>query len=366
MLDSIKVFALGGLDELGKNMIVVEVNDDIFILDCGLKFPNKTTPGIDFLIPNLDYIKNNAHRVKAYFISHPHDEQIGALPFFYEYAPAPVYVTNYGKTVITRRTIFANKRLNYNFIVVKPTSRHLVAGHEVQLFQTCHNAYDSFGVAILTNRGYVVYSSEFIVDYDTKYKSFLFDLPALSKIAEKETLLFVNSLLKSSYPNVVKEAALFNLATLRSQTVFRIPSGHLMGWEGVMDRYGSCQGSCTHVWNYEMATPFLFGDLSKTMRDVEFNYATKENGLMNFRADLPLSEAAKGNAAAADGQMGCIMKIYRDWQLSGDYDFLAQNWEQIKLKEKDGNKSVLSGEDIITLWIGCSSLLSRGFLLVDL
>lgn len=147
---------------------------------------------------------------------------------------------------------------------------------------------------------------------------------------EKETLLFVNSLLKSSYPNVVKEAALFNLATLRSQTVFRIPSGHLMGWEGVMDRYGSCQGSCTHVWNYEMATPFLFGDLSKTMRDVEFNYATKENGLMNFRADLPLSEAAKGNAAAADGQMGCIMKIYRDWQLSGDYDFLAQNWEQIK------------------------------------
>ena len=147
---------------------------------------------------------------------------------------------------------------------------------------------------------------------------------------EKKTLLFVNSLLKSSYPNVVKEAALFNLATLRSQTVFRLPSGHLMGWEGVMDRYGSCQGSCTHVWNYEMATPFLFGELSKTMRDVEFNYATKENGLMNFRADLPLSAAAKGNAAAADGQMGCIMKIYRDWQLSGDYDFLAQNWEQIK------------------------------------
>lgn len=199
MLDSIKVFALGGLDELGKNMIVVEVNDDIFILDCGLKFPNKTTPGIDFLIPNLDYIKNNAHRVKAYFISHPHDEQIGALPFFYEYAPAPVYVTNYGKTVITRRTIFANKRLNYNFIVVKPTSRHLVAGHEVQLFQTCHNAYDSFGVAILTNRGYVVYSSEFIVDYDTKYKSFLFDLPALSKIAEKETLLLMCESLGATY-----------------------------------------------------------------------------------------------------------------------------------------------------------------------
>lgn len=147
---------------------------------------------------------------------------------------------------------------------------------------------------------------------------------------EKETLSFVNTLLKTTYPDVVKEAALFNLATLRSQTVFRLPSGHLMGWEGVMDRFGSCAGSCTHVWNYEVATPFLFGNLAKTMRDVEFNYATKENGLMNFRASLPLSEANKGNAAAADGQMGCIMKIYREWQLSGDHEFLTKNWEQIK------------------------------------
>jgi len=147
---------------------------------------------------------------------------------------------------------------------------------------------------------------------------------------EKSTLEFVNALLHTTYPDVVKEAALCNLATLRSQTVFRIPSGHLMGWEGVMDRFGSCAGSCTHVWNYEMATPFLFGDLAKTMRDVEFNYATKENGLMNFRASLPLSEANKGNSAAADGQMGTVMKLYREWQLSGDNVFLQNNWVQVK------------------------------------
>ncbi len=151
-------------------------------------------------------------------------------------------------------------------------------------------------------------------------------LPAL----EKKTLDFVKALVDSSYPEVIKEAALFNLATLRSQTVFRLPDGHLMGWEGVMDRAGSCQGSCTHVWNYEVATPFLFGELAKTMRDVEFNYATKDNGLMNFRAALPLAKAANGNAAAADGQMGCILKIYREWQLSGDHDFLRNNWQQVK------------------------------------
>lgn len=97
-----------------------------------------------------------------------------------------------------------------------------------------------------------------------------------------------------------------------------------------MDRFGSCQGSCTHVWNYEVATPFLFGELARSMRDVEFNYALRENGLMNFRAALPLSEAAKGESAAADGQMGCIMKLYREWQLSGDKQFLENYWEQAK------------------------------------
>ncbi len=147
---------------------------------------------------------------------------------------------------------------------------------------------------------------------------------------ENQTLTFVKAFLNTSYPEVVKEAALFNLTTLRSQTVFRLPSGHLMGWEGTFDRFGSCQGSCTHVWNYETATPFLFGELAKSMRDVEFNYATKENGLMNFRAALPLSEANKGYSTAADGQMGCIMKIYREWQLSGDNDFLKNYWEQVK------------------------------------
>jgi uncharacterized protein (DUF608 family) len=149
-------------------------------------------------------------------------------------------------------------------------------------------------------------------------------------LLEKQTLSFVNAFLSASCPDVVKEAALFNLAALRSQTVFRLPDGHLMGWEGVTDRFGSCSGSCTHVWNYEVATPFLFGNLARTMREVELHYAVKENGLMNFRAALPLSEAAKGNSAAADGQMGCVMKIYREWQLCGDNACLRDNWQQIK------------------------------------
>lgn len=169
--------------------------------------------------------------------------------------------------------------------------------------------------------------------YSTKYENawdvaekVIPQIPAL----KQKTKLFLNAFINSSLPLTVKEAALFNLSTLRSQTVFRIKDGHMMAWEGVMDEFGSCKGSCTHVWNYEVATPFLYGDLAKTMRDVEFNYASRDNGFMSFRANLPLSEASKGPIAAADGQMGTIMKFYREWQLSGDNKFLKDNWPKVK------------------------------------
>lgn len=178
------------------------------------------------------------------------------------------------------------------------------------------------------------WSSEIVGNYySTKYtdawdaaQKIIPQIPAL----EQKTKLFLNAFLSSTFPDEVKEAALFNLSTLRSQTVFRIKDGHMMGWEGIMDEFGSCWGSCTHVWNYEQATPFLFGDLARTMRDVEFNYATDSTGLMSYRTSLPLLKASSYKVAAADGQMGCILKMYRDWQLSGSDEFLQKNWQAVK------------------------------------
>ncbi|MBP1840110.1 GH116 family glycosyl-hydrolase [Formosa algae] len=154
-------------------------------------------------------------------------------------------------------------------------------------------------------------------------------LPRLGEL-ETSTKTFVNALIESDIPEEIKEASLFNLAHLRTQLVFRIKSGHLLGWEGIFDDYGSCFGSCTHVWNYEQTTAFLFGDLAKTMRDVEYNYATDDDGLMSFRVYLPLDQGQKWGKAAADGQMGSIMKFYREWQLSGDDAFLKKHWLKVK------------------------------------
>ena len=147
---------------------------------------------------------------------------------------------------------------------------------------------------------------------------------------EADTLKFVNAFIGSDLPASVKEAALYNASTLRSQTTFRIASGHVLGWEGCGDKAGCCYGSCTHVWNYEQTTAFLFGDLARTMREVEFKYSTRSDGLMAFRADLPLELAAEWINAAADGQMGCLMKLYREWQLSGDDAMLRELWPNAK------------------------------------
>ena len=169
--------------------------------------------------------------------------------------------------------------------------------------------------------------------YTTKYKD-AWDVaekvaPELAKL-ERRTVEFVRTFCQSDLPEVVKEAALFNISTLRTQTCFRTEDGRFYGWEGCSNRRGCCHGSCTHVWNYEQATAFLFGDLAKSMREVEFAHATDDKGLMSFRVNLPLERAQHFGKAAADGQMGCIMKIYRDWQLSGDDEMLKVLWPHVK------------------------------------
>lgn len=147
---------------------------------------------------------------------------------------------------------------------------------------------------------------------------------------ERKTVAFVRAFCDSDLPKAVKEAALFNLSTLRSQTCFRTADGRFFGWEGCNDTRGCCHGSCTHVWNYEQATAFLFGDLAKRMREVEFAQSTRADGLMSFRVNLPLEKAKDWDRAAADGQLGCILKMYRDWQLSGDDGMLCCLWPQVR------------------------------------
>ncbi|MGW5365416.1 GH116 family glycosyl-hydrolase [Actinopolymorpha pittospori] len=147
---------------------------------------------------------------------------------------------------------------------------------------------------------------------------------------ESRTLAFLDAFVDADLPAVVKEAALSNVSTLRSQTCFRTRDGRFWGWEGCNDRSGSCHGSCTHVWNYELVTPFLFGSLARSLRDTEFRHATGDDGHMSFRVQQPVDQARDDGVAAADGQMGCLVKLYRDWRLSGDEEMLRELWPKAR------------------------------------
>jgi uncharacterized protein (DUF608 family) len=147
---------------------------------------------------------------------------------------------------------------------------------------------------------------------------------------EAKTTQFVQAFTQSDAPEVIKEAALFNASTLRSTTCFRMEDGNFFGFEGSYPANGMCPGSCTHVWAYETTTPYLFGDLSRSMRDVLYRLATDEEGRQSFRVTLPLSMARRNQAVAADGQMSAFLKLHQDWKLSGDTDWLRGLWPNVR------------------------------------
>lgn len=134
----------------------------------------------------------------------------------------------------------------------------------------------------------------------------------------------------SSLPPEILEAVSANLGILKSPTVLRQKDGRLWGWEGCHDNSGCCEGTCTHVWNYAQSIPHLFPDLERTIRASEFNESQDERGRQNFRTALPIRKVEFAQAPAADGQLAGIMKVYRDWKISGDTQWLTAVWPDVR------------------------------------
>lgn len=127
------------------------------------------------------------------------------------------------------------------------------------------------------------------------------------------------------------EAVAANLSILKSPTVLRQYDGRLWGWEGSKDAVGSCAGFCTHVWNYAQAICHLFPTLERSLRETEFFENQNAAGHRQFKAALPIRPQAHDFYAAADGQLGGIMKVYRDWRISGDSVWLRHLFPRVKI-----------------------------------
>lgn len=146
----------------------------------------------------------------------------------------------------------------------------------------------------------------------------------------EKTQRFSDCFYDSTLPPEVTEAVAANLTILKSPTVLRQTDGRLWGWEGCGDNGGSCEGSCTHVWNYAQALPHLFPSLERTLRETEFGPSQDKRGHQQFRSALPIRPLVHDYYAAADGQLGGIMKVYREWRISGDTEWLRKLWPKIR------------------------------------
>ena len=144
------------------------------------------------------------------------------------------------------------------------------------------------------------------------------------------TTAFRDSLFGSSMPAEIKDAASATLALLRTATVIRLEGGELWAWEGQHTKAGSCEGSCTHVWNYQQALPHLFPALERTLRETEWRYNQLPGGGLTFRQKLPLGSGFDIIGPCADGHFGAFIKTYREWRLCGDTDWLKERWPNIK------------------------------------
>lgn len=163
-------------------------------------------------------------------------------------------------------------------------------------------------------------SIECVADYTKENRERLFGL----------TKKFTDTFFASTLPEIVLEAVSANLTIIKSPTVLRQTDGRLWCWEGCCDSEGCCAGSCTHVWNYAQAICNLFPELERGFRQTEFFDSQNEQGHQNFRTSLPIGETNHDFHAASDGQLGGVIKTYRDFTICGDVEWLKKLWPKVK------------------------------------
>ncbi len=184
--------ALGGLDEDGKNMYLVEIDGDIFVLEAGLKYPSESEQlGIEYIIPDFTYLIEHKDRVKGIFISHGHDDVMSAIGHLLSQIDIEVYAT--ALTAKLLEDEFKHHKLkNKHVHVVKRDDTFKVAGHTVHTFPVMQSIADGVGFAFETDSGLIVYTSEFIFDYDFLNQAFSMNINALSDLGKQNVLVLMS------------------------------------------------------------------------------------------------------------------------------------------------------------------------------
>jgi len=205
--NSIKVITLGGVGEIGKNMYLVEVDKDIFIIDAGLMFPEEEMLGIDIVIPDITYLKENKERVKGIFLTHGHEDHIGALSYVLRHFDVPVYGTKLTLALAGAKLREQDYFSRTNFIEVQSDTIVNLDAVDVSFFKTNHSIPDSVGICIHTSEGIIVYTGDFKFD-QAATKLYKPEIGKMAAIGEQGVLCLLSDSTEAEKPGYTASEAI--------------------------------------------------------------------------------------------------------------------------------------------------------------
>ena len=187
--DKIKVIPLGGLNEIGKNMTVIEYRDEIIVIDAGLCFPEDELLGIDIVIPDITYLVKNVDKVKGIFITHGHEDHIGAIPYLLKKLNVPVYGSALSIELI-RVKLKEHRITNAKLNIVKPKQQIKLKNMSVEFIRVNHSIPDAYSIAVHTNQGVIYHTGDFKIDL-TPIDGEQMDIHRICEISDKEGILLM-------------------------------------------------------------------------------------------------------------------------------------------------------------------------------
>ena len=195
---TIRIVPLGGIGEIGKNMWVIEFADEIIVIDCGLCFPREDMLGVDYVIPDITYLKKNKEKIKAVFITHGHEDHIGATPYLLTEMGAPVYGTDLTLALI--ETKLAEHKVNgIELIVMKPGDTVTAGAFRVEAIKVTHSIDAALGFAIHTPAGMIIHTGDFKVDH-TPVDGKVMDLAKFADLGDKGVLALLSDSTNAGNP----------------------------------------------------------------------------------------------------------------------------------------------------------------------
>lgn len=196
---TVSVFALGGINEIGKNMYVIESHDDIVIIDCGGKFPDESLPGVDLIIPDITYLKENEDRIRGLIVTHGHEDHIGGIPYFLKQLNVPVYATNLTLGLIEIKLKEHGILRDSKLFMIDEDNVLRLGTIRTTFFRTSHSIPDCLGIAFQTPLGTIVHTGDYKFDWTPVDKQAA-DIHRMAAIGQDGVLLLLSESTNAERP----------------------------------------------------------------------------------------------------------------------------------------------------------------------